>query len=61
MMGAGALTRRPIPAQQETDMAKGQLRGNKEAKKPKKTKDVLVPVTSFIPAQKAIKPAKSPG
>jgi len=39
-------------------MAKGQVRGNKEAKKPKKDKQVVVPVGSFItvpktePAQK---------
>ncbi|MFO7543805.1 MAG: hypothetical protein R6W97_13490 [Thiobacillus sp.] len=39
-------------------MAKGQIRGNKEAKKPKKPKEVVVPVGSFITPQKAGKPAK---
>lgn len=33
-------------------MAKGQVRGNKEAKKPKKDKAVVVPGGSFIPASK---------
>jgi hypothetical protein len=40
-------------------MAKGQLRGNKEAKKPKKPKQVVVPVGSFITPPKAAKPAKT--
>lgn len=40
-------------------MAKGQLRGNKEAKKPKKPKQVVVPVSSFIAPPKAGKPAKT--
>jgi len=39
-------------------MAKGQVRGNKEAKKPKKEKTVAVPVSSFIPVQKAALPHK---
>lgn len=39
-------------------MAKGQIRGNKEAKKPKKPKQVAVPVGSIIPPSKAAKPAK---
>ncbi len=30
-------------------MAKGQQRKNKEAKKPKKSKDVVVPSSSIIP------------
>jgi len=30
-------------------MAKGQLRGNKETKKPKKSKEVVVPTSSIIP------------
>jgi hypothetical protein len=30
-------------------MAKGQIRGNKEAKKPKKSKEVVVPTNSIIP------------
>jgi len=30
-------------------MAKGQIRGNKEVKKPKKPKQVVVPVGSIIP------------
>ena len=34
-------------------MAKGQVRSNKEAKKPKKPKQVTVPVGSFIPPPKA--------
>jgi hypothetical protein len=37
-------------------MAKGQLRGNKEAKKPKKPKQVVVPVGSCITPPKADKP-----
>jgi hypothetical protein len=40
-------------------MAKGQLRGNKEAKKPKKPKQVVVPVGSFITPPKAGKPSKT--
>lgn len=40
-------------------MAKGQLRGNKEAKKPKKPKQVVVPAGSFITPPKAGKPAKT--
>ncbi len=39
-------------------MAKGQLRGNKEAKKPKKPKQAVVPAGSFITPPKAGKPAK---
>jgi hypothetical protein len=41
-------------------MAKGQVRGNKEAKKPKKPKQVVVPVGSFINPQKTDKPTKPP-
>jgi hypothetical protein len=41
-------------------MAKGQLRGNKEAKKPKKPKQAVVPVGSFItPPKAAAKPIKT--
>ena len=40
-------------------MAKGQLRGNKEAKKPKKPKQVVVPVGSFITPPKAGNPVKT--
>jgi hypothetical protein len=40
-------------------MAKGQIRGNKEAKKPKKPKQVVVPVGSFITPPKADKPSKN--
>jgi hypothetical protein len=36
-------------------MAKGQLRGNKEAKKPKKAKQPVVPPGSFITPQKTTK------
>jgi len=39
-------------------MAKGQLRGNKEAKKPKKEKPVTAPVGSFIATPKAPLPHK---
>ena len=39
-------------------MAKSQLRGNKEAKKPKKAKQVVVPAAPFIVPPKANKPAK---
>jgi hypothetical protein len=41
-------------------MAKGQVRGNKEAKKPKKPKQLVVPVGSFIPPPKSGKPIKVP-
>jgi hypothetical protein len=41
-------------------MAKGQLRGNKEAKKPKKPKQAVVPVGSFIAPPKPGKPIKVP-
>jgi len=41
-----------------TIMAKGQVRGNKEAKKPKKPKQVAVPVSSIIPPSKAAKSTK---
>ena len=39
-------------------MAKGQQHGNKEAKKPKKSKDVVVPV-GFITPAKASLPQKT--
>ena len=39
-------------------MAKGQVRGNKETKKPKKPKQVAVPMSSIIPPSKATKPTK---
>jgi hypothetical protein len=39
-------------------MAKGQLRGNKEAKKPKKPKQVVVPVGAFVTPVKAGNPVK---
>lgn len=40
-------------------MAKGQLRGNKEVKKPKKSKQVVVPAgASFITPPKTVKPIK---
>ena len=42
-------------------MAKGQLRGNKEAKKPKKAKQVVVAPSTFIPQPKTSKPAKPKG
>jgi hypothetical protein len=41
-------------------MAKGQVRGNKEAKKPKKPKQVVVPAGSFIAPPKSGKPIKVP-
>ena len=37
-------------------MAKGQLRGNKEAKKPKKAKQPVVPPSGFATPQKTTKP-----
>jgi hypothetical protein len=40
-------------------MAKGQLRGNKEAKKPKKPKQAVVPVGAFITPPKAANPVKT--
>lgn len=39
-------------------MAKGQQRGNKEAKKPKKEKPVVVPVGTFITQPKPTLPHK---
>lgn len=39
-------------------MAKGQLRSNKEVKKPKKPKQVVVPAGSFITPPKTAKPEK---
>jgi hypothetical protein len=39
-------------------MAKGQQRGNKEVKKPKKDKQVIVPVSTFITPPKATLPHK---
>lgn len=40
-------------------MAKGQLRSNKEAKKPKKSKQVVVPAGSpLIAPPKTVKPVK---
>jgi hypothetical protein len=39
-------------------MAKGQQRGNKETKKPKKEKQVVVPVSTFITQPKPILPHK---
>ncbi|HNV88333.1 MAG TPA: hypothetical protein PKL53_05155 [Methylotenera sp.] len=39
-------------------MAKGQIRGNKEIKKPKKSKEVVVPASSIIP-MKSSTPAKN--
>lgn len=43
----------------EIDMAKGQLRGNKEAKKPKQQKAPAPPAGGFNLQQKPEKPAKS--
>jgi hypothetical protein len=40
-------------------MAKGQVRGNKEVKKPKKPKQVVVPVGSFITPPKSGKADKT--
>jgi hypothetical protein len=40
-------------------MAKGQVRGNKEAKKPKQVKTVAVPVSTFITTAKAAPPQKT--
>lgn len=42
-------------------MAKGQLRGNKEAKKPKKSKTVVVPNGSLIVPAKPSVPSKKTG
>jgi hypothetical protein len=39
-------------------MAKGQIRGNKETKKPKKSKDVVVPASFITPAKSGIVPKK---
>ena len=40
-------------------MAKGQIRGNKEAKKPKQEKKVVTPVGSFITVPKTELPHKN--
>lgn len=40
-------------------MAKGQARSNKEVKKPKKDKQVVVPNSTFIATQKAAPPQKN--
>jgi len=40
-------------------MAKGQLRGNRETKKPKQPKQPAVPTGSFIPQPKTDKSAKT--
>jgi hypothetical protein len=40
-------------------MAKGQLRGNRETKKPKQVKAPAVPAGSFLPAQKTDKTLKT--
>jgi len=37
-------------------MAKGQIRGNKEVKKPKKSKEVVVPTSSIIPIKSSTSP-----
>lgn len=42
-------------------MAKSQLRGNKEAKKPKQEKKPLAPVASFLTQTKAAMPTKTKG
>jgi hypothetical protein len=39
-------------------MAKGQQRGNKEAKKPKKEKQVVIPTSTFITQPKPTLPHK---
>ena len=36
-------------------MAKGQIKSNKETKKPKKSKDLVVPSSSIIPMKPAPK------
>ena len=40
-------------------MAKGQLRSNKEVKKPKKPQQPVAPAGSFMPQAKTEKPSKS--
>lgn len=40
-------------------MAKSQLRGNKEAKKPKKPKQPIVVASTFMPQPKTERPAKA--
>jgi hypothetical protein len=50
----------PVASARRITMAKGQLRGNKEAKKPKKPKQLVVPVGSFIAPPKTGKPIKVP-
>lgn len=42
-------------------MAKSQLRGNKEAKKPKQDKKPVVPEASFLAQTKAATPNKTKG
>ena len=36
-------------------MAKGQIKSNKETKKPKKSKEVVIPTNSVIPMKPAAK------
>lgn len=45
-----------VPAARRNIMAKGQIRGNKEAKKPKKDRTPLAPPSTFMPQSK--EPAK---
>ncbi|SFZ76159.1 hypothetical protein [Chitinimonas taiwanensis] len=40
-------------------MAKGQVRGNKESKKPKKEKTVTAPVSPFLSQMKAAEAGKA--
>jgi hypothetical protein len=35
-------------------MAKGQIKSNKETKKPKKSKDVVIPTGSVIPTKSSV-------
>jgi hypothetical protein len=39
-------------------MAKGQIKSNKEVKKPKKSKEVVVPNSSIIPMKSSNPPKK---
>jgi hypothetical protein len=39
-------------------MAKGQIKSNKETKKPKKSKDVVVPTSFITPTKSGVVPKK---
>jgi hypothetical protein len=50
----------PIQAQRERIMAKGQMRSNKEAKKPKAKKPAVAPATSNLKLKGSLTPVSFP-